>query len=195
VDVPAPGADMVFWLTIDTLAAQLGADDDPELLGELVRDLVARHDGFFDAAWRVSHPATAARFLRRWVAFTPTARLRRRLASRPSRRGRGRGRRLTPAVARLVTGRVGWLLSVAGPFGWWWLVAQFPAPLSGALSRAGAFLLRVGFCGVGVRKRLFTSLAAHKYTQFFGPPPLRPLPGPRPPDRGWAGWGFTDLRG
>jgi hypothetical protein len=59
VDVPAPGADMVFWLTIDTLAAQLGADDDPELLGELVRDLVARHDGFFDAAWRVSHPATA----------------------------------------------------------------------------------------------------------------------------------------
>lgn len=58
-DVPAPDADMVFWLTIDTLAAQLAADDDPELLGELVRDLVARHDGFFDAAWRVAHPATA----------------------------------------------------------------------------------------------------------------------------------------
>jgi hypothetical protein len=58
-DVPAPGADMVFWLTIDTLAAQLSTDDDPELLGELVRDLVAGHDGFFDAAWRVEHPATA----------------------------------------------------------------------------------------------------------------------------------------
>jgi hypothetical protein len=58
-DIPAPGADMVFWLTIDTLAAQLATDDDPELLGDLIRDLVARHDGFFDAAWRVQHPATA----------------------------------------------------------------------------------------------------------------------------------------
>jgi hypothetical protein len=58
-DIPAPDADMVFWLTIDTLAAQLAADDAPELLSDLVRDLVARHDGFFDAAWRVDHPATA----------------------------------------------------------------------------------------------------------------------------------------
>ncbi|HEY5833355.1 hypothetical protein [Streptomyces sp.] len=58
-DVPAPDAAMVFWLTIDTLAAQLDADDDPELLAELIRDLVARHDGFFEAAWRVGHPATA----------------------------------------------------------------------------------------------------------------------------------------
>lgn len=58
-DIPAPDADMVFWLTIDTLAAQLAADDAPELLADLVRDLVARHDGFFDAAWRVQHPATA----------------------------------------------------------------------------------------------------------------------------------------
>ncbi|WP_329130615.1 hypothetical protein OG552_07815 [Streptomyces sp. NBC_01476] len=58
-DVPPPSAAMVFWLTIDTLAAQLSADDDAELLGELIRDLVARHDGFFDAAWRVDHPATA----------------------------------------------------------------------------------------------------------------------------------------
>ncbi|NJP45646.1 hypothetical protein [Actinacidiphila epipremni] len=58
-DVPAPDPDMVFWLTVDTLAAQLAAGDDPELLSELVADLVARHDGFFDAAWRVDHPATA----------------------------------------------------------------------------------------------------------------------------------------
>jgi hypothetical protein len=58
-DVPTPDADMIFWLTIDTLAAQLAADDDSELLSDLVRDLVARHDGFFDAAWRVEHPATA----------------------------------------------------------------------------------------------------------------------------------------
>jgi hypothetical protein len=50
---------MVFWLTIDTLAAQLDADDDAELLEELVTDLVARHDGFFATAWRVDHPATA----------------------------------------------------------------------------------------------------------------------------------------
>lgn len=59
-DVPAPGPDMVFWLTVDTLAAQIAADDDPEDLGELVRDLVDRHEGFFAAAWRVDHPATAA---------------------------------------------------------------------------------------------------------------------------------------
>ncbi|MBY8887449.1 hypothetical protein K7472_21785 [Streptomyces sp. PTM05] len=58
-DVPAPDEAMVFWLTVDTLAAQLAMDDDPELLGELVRDLVARHEGFFDAVWRVDHPATA----------------------------------------------------------------------------------------------------------------------------------------
>jgi hypothetical protein len=58
-DVPAPDADMVFWLTIDTVAAQLAADDDEELVRELVRDLVARHEGFFDEAWRVDHPATA----------------------------------------------------------------------------------------------------------------------------------------
>ncbi|MCQ4083435.1 hypothetical protein NGB36_23215 [Streptomyces sp. RB6PN25] len=58
-DVPAPDAAMVFWLTIDTLAAQLDVDDDAELLRELVSDLVARHDRFFDEAWRVDHPATA----------------------------------------------------------------------------------------------------------------------------------------
>jgi hypothetical protein len=58
-DVPAPDPEMVFWLTIDTLAAQLDIDDDPELLSELVRDLVARHEGFFDEAWRVDHPSTA----------------------------------------------------------------------------------------------------------------------------------------
>ncbi|MGW7007491.1 hypothetical protein ACWGCW_32995, partial [Streptomyces sp. NPDC054933] len=58
-DVPSPDEGMVFWLTIDTIAAQLDVDDDPDLLRDLVRDLVARHDGFFDAAWRVDHPSTA----------------------------------------------------------------------------------------------------------------------------------------
>jgi hypothetical protein len=56
-DVPPPDPEMVYWLTIDTLAAQLASDDDPALLTELVRDLIARHEGFFDAAWRVGHPA------------------------------------------------------------------------------------------------------------------------------------------
>ncbi|MCQ4044933.1 hypothetical protein ACFOSC_25550 [Streptantibioticus rubrisoli] len=58
-DVPSPDEEMVFWLTVDTIAAQLDVDDDPELLRDLVNDLVARHDGFFDAAWRVDHPSTA----------------------------------------------------------------------------------------------------------------------------------------
>jgi hypothetical protein len=58
-DVPAPDESMVFWLTIDTIAAQLDVDDDPELLRDLVRDLVAGHEGFFETAWRVDHPATA----------------------------------------------------------------------------------------------------------------------------------------
>jgi hypothetical protein len=58
-EVPPPDEEMVFWLTIDTLAAQLDADDDAELLEELITDLVARHDGFFATAWRVDHPATA----------------------------------------------------------------------------------------------------------------------------------------
>jgi hypothetical protein len=58
-DVPPPDEAMVFWLTMDTLAAQLDADEDPALLQELVSGLAAQHDGFFAAAWRVDHPATA----------------------------------------------------------------------------------------------------------------------------------------
>lgn len=58
-DVPAPDEAMVFWLTVDTLAAQLDAEHAPEMLTELVTGLVAQHDGFFDAVWRVDHPATS----------------------------------------------------------------------------------------------------------------------------------------
>ncbi|WP_414169582.1 hypothetical protein ACMATS_29175 [Streptoverticillium reticulum] len=58
-DVPEPGEEMVFWLTIDTIAAQLAADGDSEELRALVEGLVGGHSGFFDAAWRVDHPATA----------------------------------------------------------------------------------------------------------------------------------------
>ncbi|MEU3292287.1 hypothetical protein ABZ722_08005 [Streptomyces longwoodensis] len=58
-DVPAPSQDLVFWLTIDTLAAQLAAEGNSEELQALVEGLAAQHDGFFAAAWRVVHPATA----------------------------------------------------------------------------------------------------------------------------------------
>ncbi|MCX4777566.1 hypothetical protein [Streptomyces sp. NBC_01264] len=69
-DVPAPDEEMVFWLTIDTIAAQLatggadgggaGAGEDAEAeLPLLIQSLTAHHAGFFEQAWRVEHPATA----------------------------------------------------------------------------------------------------------------------------------------
>ncbi|KAA6222572.1 hypothetical protein CP973_12085 [Streptomyces albofaciens JCM 4342] len=62
-DVPEPSQDMIFWLTVDTIAAQLGAADAAEEsaaeLRALVEGLVGRHSGFFETAWRVDHPATA----------------------------------------------------------------------------------------------------------------------------------------
>ncbi|MGD9482108.1 hypothetical protein WDH52_02420 [Streptomyces sp. TRM70308] len=62
-DVPPPDEELIFWLTVDTLAAQLDPEDPgggtaPEL-SELMAGLVAQHSGFFDKAWRVDHPATA----------------------------------------------------------------------------------------------------------------------------------------
>ncbi|WP_172386399.1 hypothetical protein [Streptomyces sp. MNP-20] len=58
-DVPAPSEGMVFWLTIDTVAAQLAAEGNSDELRALVEGLAAQHSGFFAAAWRVDHPATA----------------------------------------------------------------------------------------------------------------------------------------
>jgi hypothetical protein len=58
-DVPAPTEDMVFWLTIDTLAAQLAAEGNSQELQGLLQGLAEQHSGFFDTAWRVDHPATA----------------------------------------------------------------------------------------------------------------------------------------
>ncbi|MHC5907588.1 hypothetical protein ACVNF4_27420, partial [Streptomyces sp. S6] len=58
-DVPAPSEEMVFWLTIDTVAAQLEAEGNSEELQALVEGLAAQHEGFFAAVWRVGHPATA----------------------------------------------------------------------------------------------------------------------------------------
>ncbi|RZU28448.1 hypothetical protein EV284_6318 [Streptomyces sp. BK022] len=58
-DVPAPSQDLVFWLTVDTIAAQLQAEGNSEELQALVEGLAEQHSGFFSAAWRVEHPATA----------------------------------------------------------------------------------------------------------------------------------------
>ncbi|WP_055564382.1 hypothetical protein [Streptomyces atriruber] len=58
-DVPAPSQDLIFWLTIDTLAAQLAVEGNSDELQGLVEGLAQRHSGFFATAWRVEHPATA----------------------------------------------------------------------------------------------------------------------------------------
>ncbi|MFJ6936282.1 hypothetical protein [Streptomyces sp. NPDC101132] len=58
-DVPPPGEELVFWLALDTLAAQLAADGDAAELVELMSGLTGGHSGFFEAAWRVDHPAAA----------------------------------------------------------------------------------------------------------------------------------------
>lgn len=58
-DVPAPDAALVFWLTVDTIAAQLAADGETQELPLLMETLTAHHAGFFEKAWRVEHPATA----------------------------------------------------------------------------------------------------------------------------------------
>ncbi|MDI3387415.1 hypothetical protein QIS99_14565 [Streptomyces sp. B-S-A8] len=58
-DVPPPSEAMVYWLTIDTVAAQLAAEGNSEELQGLVEGLAQQHGGFFDTAWRVDHPATA----------------------------------------------------------------------------------------------------------------------------------------
>ncbi|MFG2812340.1 hypothetical protein [Streptomyces sp. NPDC048410] len=57
-DVPPPSQDLVFWLTVDTIAAQLQAEGNSEELQALVEGLAEQHSGFFSAAWRVEHPAT-----------------------------------------------------------------------------------------------------------------------------------------
>ncbi|KOU55343.1 hypothetical protein ADK57_44920 [Streptomyces sp. MMG1533] len=57
-DVPAPSEELVFWLTVDTLAAQLAAEGNSDELRGLVEGLAQQHSGFFAAAWRVDHPAT-----------------------------------------------------------------------------------------------------------------------------------------
>ncbi|MEV6160644.1 hypothetical protein AB0L71_01695 [Streptomyces sp. NPDC052052] len=58
-DVPAPTESMIFWLAIDTIAAQLEAEGELDELQGLVEGLAGQHSGFFDEAWRVEHPATA----------------------------------------------------------------------------------------------------------------------------------------
>ena len=57
-NVPQPDEEMVFWLTVDTIAAQLRTVGEPDELQGLVQGLVDQHAGFFERAWRVEHPAT-----------------------------------------------------------------------------------------------------------------------------------------
>ncbi|MFE7545547.1 hypothetical protein [Streptomyces platensis] len=59
--IPEPSQELIFWLTVDTIAAQLNsADEDATTeLRDLVQGLTEQHSGFFDTAWRVDHPATA----------------------------------------------------------------------------------------------------------------------------------------
>src|SRR5882757_4587906 len=70
------------------------------------------------------------------------------------------------------------LAVVSGPCGPLWLVAQFLAPLRAPSFGVSFFCWGGGSCGVGVRKRLFTSLAAHKYTTAFRSPTPPAPPGP-----------------
>lgn len=58
-DVPAPPEAMIFWLAVDTIAAQLDVDGELDELQGLIEGLSAQHSGFFDEVWRVDHPATA----------------------------------------------------------------------------------------------------------------------------------------
>ncbi|MER7201523.1 hypothetical protein CG723_07450 [Streptomyces sp. CB01635] len=58
-DVPAPPESLIFWLTVDTIAAQLALEGNSDELQGLVEGLAAQHRGFFAAAWKVEHPATA----------------------------------------------------------------------------------------------------------------------------------------
>ncbi|MEU8914140.1 MULTISPECIES: hypothetical protein [Streptomyces] len=59
--IPEPSQEMIFWLTVDTIAAQLDSADEEATteLRDLVQGLTEQHSGFFDTAWRVDHPATA----------------------------------------------------------------------------------------------------------------------------------------
>ncbi|WP_329152240.1 hypothetical protein OIU91_32355 [Streptomyces sp. NBC_01456] len=59
--IPEPSQEMIFWLTVDTIAAQLDSADEEAAgeLRELIQGLTDQHSGFFETAWRVDHPATA----------------------------------------------------------------------------------------------------------------------------------------
>ncbi|WP_431515354.1 hypothetical protein [Streptomyces sp.] len=57
-NVPQPDEEMVFWLTVDTIAAQLATAGEAAELQGLVQGLVDQHNGFFDKVWKVDHPAT-----------------------------------------------------------------------------------------------------------------------------------------
>jgi len=76
-----------------------------------------------------------------------------------------------------------------------WVVSRaVPRALAGPSGRVTSSDYGVGSCGLGVRKRLFTSPGGHKYTTaFFSDPHPRPLQADGACER-WAG-GSTDLGG
>ncbi len=98
-DVPPPSEAMIFWLTIDTVAAQLAAEGNSEELRSLVEGLARQHSGFFDMAWRVDHPATAD-VLEAMGRLHPTRRSRRKRGRRPSRRAPSTGAEKAPRRGR-----------------------------------------------------------------------------------------------
>ncbi|MEU8620819.1 hypothetical protein [Streptomyces sp. NPDC048623] len=88
-DIPVPPETLIYWLVIDTIAAHLDAEGDPEELQDLIEGLTAGHSGFFEAAWRVDHPSTAdvLEAMGRLHRDKPTAKEARKAAFRARSRG------------------------------------------------------------------------------------------------------------
>ena len=59
-DLPAPSPEAARWLAVDTLAARIHADEDPEDLAAAVTETTAADPRFAEDGWRVDHPAAAA---------------------------------------------------------------------------------------------------------------------------------------
>ena len=82
---PQPDEEMVFWLTVDTIAAQLAAGGEAGgAPGPGARGWSTSTRASSTKAWRVDHPATA-RCWRRWAGCTRTSRSPRTPARPPSR--------------------------------------------------------------------------------------------------------------
>lgn len=133
-DVPAPPESMIFWLAVDTIAAQLDADGDMDELQELVEGspvstaASSRRRG----GWNTRRRPMCSR---RSDGCTATGRRRRQPARPPSRRGRAAGAEREPFFGQRRAARIrpeaGFVLKrrtglVSGParsraaFNWCW---------------------------------------------------------------------------